>query len=278
MNVKIIVCTHKVVDMPQHEYFFPIEAGASLHHEAMPYVPDNTGENISSKNQHYCELTAHYWAWKNLKGQADIIGLNHYRRFFDFNRKWQRFSPDRSFTSVTDFLNKQYIFPDLEKLLHDYDIILPNSRNYPFCVSTQYAAWHIVDDWRILKEVIRELSPEYIPAFETSMEHRNSYSGYNMFITKWDLFAEYSEWLFKILFEVEKRCKLSDYPVQSRIFGYMSERLINVFCEYKKLRIKHIPVIMPIDDFQPYMNPTNLRYCWWTMRNDLAFKIAPISI
>lgn len=278
MKIKILVCTHKIAEIPQHEYFFPIEAGAALHSEKMPYVPDNTGENISVKNQHYCELTAHYWAWKNLKGKVDIIGLNHYRRYFDFERKWKRFSPDRSFISVKTFFDRQYVFPDLEKMLCDYDIILPNTRNYPFCVATQYATWHIVDDWRILKDVIRELTPEYISAFETSMEHCNAYSGYNMFITRWNLFDEYSEWLFKILFEVEKRCKLSEYPVQSRMFGYMSERLINVFCEYKQLRIKHIPVIMPIEEFRHGINPSNVRCCWWTMKNNLAFKIAPVRL
>lgn len=277
-EVKIIVCTHKIVDMPQNDNLFPIEAGAALHSEKMPYTPDNTGDNISAKNGQYCELTAHYWAWRNLQGKADIIGLNHYRRFFDFERRWKRFSPDRSFTSVKDFLSKPYIMPDLEKMLTEYDIVLPNVRNYPFCVATQYAVWHIVDDWRILKEVIRDLSPEYIPAFEKTMEHYNAYSGYNMFITHWDLFDEYSEWLFKILFEVERRCKISAYPVQSRIFGYMSERLINVFCEYKHLRIKRVPLIMPIDDFQQWMNPSNIRYCWRALKNDIAFRIAPVKL
>lgn len=263
--------------MPQHEYFFPVEAGASLHDGTIPYTPDNTGDNISLKNPHYCELTAHYWAWKNLKGKADIIGLNHYRRYFDFGRRWKSFSPDRRFTSPA-FFDNPYLFPDLSRLLSEYDIILPNTRNYPFCVATQYAAWHIVDDWRILKQVIAELTSEYIPAFEAAMEHRNRYSGYNMFITRWELFEEYSEWLFQILFEVEKRCKLSAYPVQARIFGYMSERLINVFCEYKQLKIKHIPIIMPIEEYKPWMNPGNLRYCWWTLRNNVAFRIAPVRL
>lgn len=277
-EVKIIVCTHKIVDMPKHGNFFPIEAGAALHSEKMPYTSDNTGDNISAKNGQYCELTAHYWAWRNLRGKTDIIGLNHYRRFFDFERRWKSFSPDRSFTSVKRFLSEPYVMPDLEKLLSKYDIVLPNMRNYPFCVATQYAAWHIVDDWRILKDVVRELSPQYIPAFEKAMEHRNAYSGYNMFITRWDLFDEYSEWLFKILFEVERRCKISAYPVQSRIFGYMSERLINVFCEHKHLRIKRIPLIMPINDYKPWMNPSNIRYCYRALKNDIAFRIAPVTL
>ncbi|MBP9742626.1 MAG: DUF4422 domain-containing protein, partial [Burkholderiales bacterium] len=68
----------------------------------------------------------HYWAWKNLK-HVDIIGLNHYRRYFDFERTFSKFSPDRQFTSVEDFLSKSYQFADLEKILDEYDIILPNT-------------------------------------------------------------------------------------------------------------------------------------------------------
>lgn len=75
-------------------------------------------------------------------------------------------------------------------------------------------------------------------------------------------------------FEVEKRCKISAYPVQARIFGYMSERLINVFCEYRQLRIKHVPLIVPIDDFQPWMNPSVLHYNYWKLKNNIAYYIS----
>lgn len=135
--------------------------------------------------------------------RCDIIGLNHYRRFFDFYRSFASFSPDRSFINRDSFLKKKYCFPDLEKLLNDYDIILPSKRHYPYNVGTQYAVFHIVNDLHILKEVIHDVSPEYSTAFDTLMYHRNAYSGYNMFITRWEHFDGYSEWLFKVLFELE---------------------------------------------------------------------------
>lgn len=65
------------------------------------------------------------------------------------------------------------------------------------------------------------------------MKYNNKLSAYNMFITKNSTFEEYSNWLFDILFEVERRVKISSYADQARIFGYMSERLLNVFVRYK---------------------------------------------
>ena len=272
-NIKIIVCAHKKTEIPQNEFFEEIQAGAALSDIKLPCIQDDLGENISAKNKNYCELTCHYWAWKNFKG-VDIIGLNHYRRYFDFKIKYPKVAPDRSFTSLENFLSKSYVFPNLEEIFKKYDIILPNTRNYPYDMATQYSVFHIVDDWRILKDIIFELAPEYIPAFEKTMEHRNYSSNYNMFICKWKYFDEYSEWLFKILFEVEKRCKISAYPVQIRVFGYMSERLINVFCEYKHLRIKHVPLIVPIEKFNKSMNPTYIKYNWWKFRNNLAYHLS----
>ena len=140
-NIKILVCAHKDSRLPQHEYFCPIQVGASLTSARFFPVLDNTGDNISDRNPHFCELTAHYWAWKNLK--CDIIGLNHYRRFFDFHRPFPAFSPDRSFINIDSFLKETYQFPDLETLLNDYDIILSPKRHYPYNVATPVSYTHL---------------------------------------------------------------------------------------------------------------------------------------
>lgn len=269
-DIKILVCTHKDAHLPENEYFFPIQAGAALHAPILGFTGDNTGDNISEKNPHFCELTCHYWAWKNLK--AEIVGLNHYRRFFDFERHWKSFSPDRSFTAI-DYTYKPYYLPDLEKMLDtECDIILPPKRHYPYSVGTQYKVFHLVNDLNILREVITDLSPDYIPSFDRLMNKENGYSGYNMFITRWQHFDSYSEWLFKILFEVERRVKLSPYPDQARLFGYMSERLVNVYCMRHHLRVKYVPVIMPIED--DFRNPSNIRYLYRKLKNIFIFRIS----
>ena len=271
-NIKIFICAHKEVPLPQHPYFLPIQAGAALHDAISGYQSDNEGDNISIKNPHFCELTCHYWAWKNLKN-VDIIGLNHYRRYFDFQRKWPQFSAEKRFISTESFLSHEYHFPDLERLLQKYDIILPIARHWRVSNTQQYANYHIAKDWEMLRQIIKERSPQYIPAFEKTMDHSNKSVGYNMFITNWNHFDAYSEWLFDILFEVERRVPPIDDPIQSRIYGYMSERLINVFCEHHHLDIKHIPLIMPLDNYHNDMNVGNWHSVYRTVINDITFAI-----
>lgn len=273
-NIKIIICAHKEVELPRHPYFLPIQAGAALHDSIVEYQSDAEGVHISEKNPNFCELTAHYWAWKNLSG-VDIIGLNHYRRYFDFQENFPRFAPDKKFVKTEVFLKQPYIYPDVEKILMDFDVILPPERHWRVSNTKQYEDYHIAKDWETLRNVIKEHSPQYYPAFVKTMDNSNKSCGYNMFIMRWELFHEYSKWLFDILFEVERRTDLSNYdPVQSRIYGYMSERLITVFCEYKGLKVKRVPLIVPLDDFDANANVGHMLYTYRQIVNDLKFVMS----
>ena len=77
--------------------------------------------------------------------------------------------------------------------------------------------------------------------------------------------------LLKILSRVTSPTT-SDIKIKGRIYGYMSERLINVFCEHYHLRIKHIPLIMPIDNAQESMNICSMHATWRRLANDFHFK------
>src|SRR5699024_5937247 len=79
MNGNIIVVTHKEYKMPNDALYLPICVGTGRDNLRNKYQPDNEGDNISDKNILYCELTALYWAWKNL--ECDYVGLAHYRRY-----------------------------------------------------------------------------------------------------------------------------------------------------------------------------------------------------
>lgn len=92
-NIKILVCFHKPGEMPSDSIYLPIQVGKSLTDLDLNIQTDNKVDgkdcdNISQWNNIFCELTADYWAWKNMDQalpEVDYIGLCHYRRYFDFN-------------------------------------------------------------------------------------------------------------------------------------------------------------------------------------------------
>ncbi len=108
-NIKIIVCCHKKDVMAKEKPYMPIHVGKALSDVELGIQSDAEGENISTKNRSYCELTGMYWAWKNLKN-VDIIGLNHYRRYFDFHNQCDKVFPDTVF-STSDFNNIDLTIP-----------------------------------------------------------------------------------------------------------------------------------------------------------------------
>ncbi len=209
MDTRIYVCTHKQYTKPEDPLYRSLHVGRAIS-EDLGYEGDNTEDHISERNKSFCELTGLYWVWKNV--QCDIVGICHYRRYFIENE---------------DFLTASRI----ETLLSgDYDAILPTS-SFTHYKNTRdhYAHEHYEKDLLTLREILSELSPESLPAFDLSL-NCNLMSAWNMLITRKEIFDEYCSWLFPILFEAEKRIDISSYDTfQGRLFGYLSERLIRVF-------------------------------------------------
>ena len=82
-KVKIFVVCHKEAEVPNDDVYTPIHVGKAKSDLNFGFIGDNTGDNISEKNSTYCEMTAHYWVWKNVrKEDAVYVGFCHYRRFF----------------------------------------------------------------------------------------------------------------------------------------------------------------------------------------------------
>lgn len=229
-SLTIYVAAHKKADIPQLDGYQPIEVGAWFHDDILYDIRDNTGENISYKNKNYCELTAYYWIWKN--SSNDYVGLVHYRRFLSK----KRIDENRNY-----YLKKE----DALNILQKYDLILPERikwNNYTVAGGYDHGAGFL-KDLDILRKVIEEICPEYISDYtEILSGHEASYC--NVFVMKKELFDQYCDWLFKILFETEKRIDLSNYTdAEKRIFGFMSEILINVWIKNKKLNPYYMPMV-----------------------------------
>ena len=215
--------------MPKDEVYLPLHVGREGK-QNLGYIGDNTGENISAKNANYCELTGLYWAWKNT--DCEYIGLCHYRRYFSK----KSVGKDKK----AAILHKD----DYEKLLQRYDVLLPTKRNYYIeTVRSQYEHAHNKRDLDEVGKIVKELYPEYSEAF-TKVMNRTKLHILNMFVMKKEKFDEYCQWLFDILFELEKRIDISNYnQYEARVFGFLSERLFNVWLERQELDCCEVPVV-----------------------------------
>ncbi|MFV0557807.1 MAG: DUF4422 domain-containing protein [Enterococcus sp.] len=231
--MKIAVATHKAYQMPQSDIYLPVQSGAELQKEDLGYAKDNTGDNISIKNKNYSELTAIYWLWKNV--QSDYKGVAHYRRHF--SKKQTLFFTKGEFQDV---IEQQ----ELEALLQDVDIILPKLRHYYIeTLASHYKHTHFEQDLTVTEKVIEQLYPEYLTSYHEVLQRKSGHM-FNMFIMKDDYFDQYCEWLFSILFELEKQLDISDYnPFHARVFGRVSELLLDVWITKNQIRYKEVPVI-----------------------------------
>ncbi len=60
-----------------------------------------------------------------------------------------------------------------------------------------------------------------------------------MFIAPKEVIAPYCDWVFPILAEVEKRVDMTGYDdYQKRIYGFLTERLFDVWMDRQNLRVK----------------------------------------
>ena len=67
---------------------------------------------------------------------------------------------------------------------------------------------------------------------------------FNMFVMSKEKCDEYCSWLFPILNKLEQRVDFRQYDkFQQRMFGRISELLLNVWIEQKQYRYKSVPVV-----------------------------------
>jgi hypothetical protein len=251
MNTKILVCCHKESKLPNDEKYLPIHVGKAISKQDLGILGDDSDDNISLKNSSYCELTGMYWAWKNLK-DVDVIGLCHYRRFFDFHHQCEAIFPVTSFPT-NEYDNVDLSIPDdVLSSLDDHTVIVTSPIRYNMSLYADYCCQHVSDDFSTLLNVILEKKDKDLEnAFFKVMFQNNKLRHYNMFMMKWDLFDNYCSWLFDILEKVEQRTDISNYnPVQKRIYGYMAERLLNVYIERYSLKPIEKKVIWFNDEVQ----------------------------
>ena len=224
---KMFVVTHKAINnkiRSDYDFFY---VNSLVNDFSKEKFNDAIGVNISDKNKYFCELTALYSIWKNKIGFNDNVGFCHYRRFF----------------YSSNFLKGNCVsIKKLDRLLKKYDIIKPycsevlENNIYEF-----YKKNHLIEDLDLTLKVIKDKSPDYYPTCESYFFNNRKASFLNMFYARFDIIADYCEWLFPILFEVEKGVSfLNRDPYQQRVFGFLAEHLFNVWILKNNLHVGYL--------------------------------------
>lgn len=233
-NIKIYVATHKEYQMPKDSMYVPIHVGSIGKESIEGYESDATGDNISNKNSGYCELTGLYWAWKN--SDAEYVGLSHYRRHFTFEKALPK----------EENLKFKLVAPQskIDCLFEETDIILPKKRKYYIeNLYNHYKNTLYVEPLDETGRIITEKHPDYSMEFNR-LNKRTSAHMFNMLVMKKEYLDEYCEWLFDILFELEKRIDTSAYDAfHGRFYGRISELLLDVWIKTKGYSYNEVRVM-----------------------------------
>lgn len=263
-NIKILIACHKPSELPRNNLFLPVRVGAALASDDFGLQRDDDGkDNISEKNPGYCELTAIYWAWKNLK--ADYYGLFHYRRFYSFADKRFPVSDDghmmiRAKALSQDVFAKYGLLDEdhMRDIIESNDLIVHESRPVrgiptPMAIPGKSVREHyeyhdgtIVrnSDIKLMMDIVHQKYPDIYPYIDKYLDG-NTFLGYNMFIMKRKYFMDMCEFEFGVLSEVEKSIgdSLSERSLNAnRIYGYLAEILTSAYIYYLRQTVVGLKV------------------------------------
>lgn len=238
LNTRIYVAGYKkspesleiINDKDLDNILIPIHCGKAYYDAGMVAnglyceLGDNTGDNISSKNVHYSEITGLYWIWKNDASKPnDIVGFEHYRRFF--------IEPETRDDESPVFLSKKSI----AKYMKEFDFILHGmstewgiDKNPNWSVYQGYKDVHVIADLDLALDYIKSKYPSLYPTMYECIQGTGMARN-NIFIARKKHLDEYCEFLFDIIDYLESKINMEDGlhdGFNIRIYGFLAERLL----------------------------------------------------
>ena len=222
----------------------PIQVGCAISKEDLGIIGDDTGDNISHKNQNYCEMTGLYWVWKNyLPNNPDLeyVGSAHYRRFLDFCDYKKTGSIINGsiikiyYDAFSKIFKKFYNAKNIEKYL-DADIIVSKQCDLgDKTILQQYLDNHPAYSMEKMIEIVLAKYPQHKKIIMDTLNGNSVYFCLN-FVMKREIFEDFMEWTFQLTDEFEKDTKWNNYYkyVDLRNPGYIIERLFNIWLNIYK--------------------------------------------
>lgn len=203
-DLQIFVCAHKFDSCTRTEYpYVPIQGGRALHPDVeLGYITDDTGDNISQKNASFCEWTVHYWVWKNVK-DIKYVGLCHYRRYFDLSVK------------------------QIENIMHHHDVIVVKQDNNKMLSRKErlddLIRMTCMEDAYLFLNTFIDVHPNYKSDLIDYYYNSRDSVPYSMFISDKKTYDKICEFIFPVLFQMDKLRKKNGYSRPDRAIGYFGE-------------------------------------------------------
>lgn len=246
-----------------------LQLGKALTDEKIFYVTDDTGDNISEKNRYFSETTGVYWIWKNALN-SKYVGHEHHRRHYNLSDE------------------------EIVRILEKNDIILPTIVELNETIEAHYNRLHIAQDLSMCETIIKELYPDYSEDYDRIIKNGNKLYCGDSYITSKENYSKINEFIFSILFELEKRygfkteadwrrhaiesgqksypkdhekngLKPEDY--QMLVMGFLYERLLTLYAirNFKKI---HECDLLLIDEIFEASTMKTMLCCIGRMEND----------
>lgn len=244
-KIKILVAQHKEADVYSNKVYTPIQVGKAVSKVDLGILGDDMGDNISSLNPYYCELTAQYWAWKNLH-DVEYIGLCHYRRYFK-----------------TEFTED-----NIEDEMGNCDMILVRHIEMDESVIKWCVDGLVEEDMYIFIHYLYKRYPEYKEQVDDYFIRGNKCWPCNMFVMKKECFDKFATWQFSILSELRSLIKPSSYSRLNRMMGYFAEHLLHLYAVFYDLKVKEEPIVSMIGDRLELFSSTSFH----KIKNNLIFR------
>lgn len=207
------------------------------------YTPQSAFDSeIGELNPIYCETTGTYNVWKTRPKDLKYVGQCQYRRRLEF--------PE-------DF--------DFDKVFENFDIITASPADSPCTLKQQYADCHNVEDIELMEYILRANYPEYAKDWEEHINNGATLFYSQGYVMRAKDFDAYCSWLFSLL---EKFCHAAGMDTveqaqdhifkaalagkygkitipslryQTRICGYLAERLITTYIYHNFKKVQCFP-------------------------------------
>lgn len=212
-NTLTLYCVGYGDNIPQHQQYnqknimagaYSLDSQKRIELENKGFLFDDVGDNISSLNYTFGDLTATYWVWKNAK--EEFLGTNQYRRFWNENEIDLNALDDKTIY-VTKY-DKSFI---------------------SVSVLDQYIACHGNLGIEILNELFDDKNFILKKHLFYRLNETREINTCNMFFCHRNIYDKFCELLFEILFQVYEKGKSRIENIegyQKRLIAFLSERII----------------------------------------------------